>query len=159
MIATELCIAFVATAIFSCTLLSVPVRRVSDRYWKLLVYKVFTYCAEIFHRTPQQQATTESLRETRYLTPARGFTAHLTSQRRIQLWHQAVQYCSRILRLRKRWALLGHRLQEPRIQFAVAGLDRQKGQLRRSHNADTGIKIATAKAKQRASRSSAAPPS
>jgi hypothetical protein len=80
-------------------------------------------------------ATVPRVERTYYLTRAQGRTATLTRARRLQLWRQAIQYITRILRTRRQWAATGRHLAQPRIQDLVSGLDRRKGQLRRTATA------------------------
>ena len=69
-----------------------------------------------------------------YLTIAAGHTTHLSRDQRRRHWKRALQYISRILRLRKRWAALGKFLQTPRIQDLVVGLSRRTGKLTRIYD-------------------------
>jgi hypothetical protein len=47
-------------------------------------------------------------------------------------WIQAVEYISRILRLRQKWSKVGKHLQNPRVKAVSAGLTRVKGKLIRT---------------------------
>jgi hypothetical protein len=47
-------------------------------------------------------------------------------------WKQAVEYISRILRLRRKWSQVGRHLQNPRVKAVSAGLTRVKGKLTRT---------------------------
>ena len=72
-----------------------------------------------------------------YLTAAVGRTRHLTRTQRLQYWKQALRYISRVLRIRKRWAVTGRRLQQPRVRDLVSGIVRHRSILWRESAAST----------------------
>ena len=72
-----------------------------------------------------------------YLTAALGQTRRLTRTQRLQYWRQALRYISRLLRIRKRWAVTGRYLQQPRVRDLVSGIARHRSILRRESAAAT----------------------
>ena len=76
--------------------------------------------------------------------PIRIVNTPQQSERARKHWRQAVQYISRILRIRKKFARLGKYLDQFRIQELVSGLERNRGVLRRVAPASTAEQIAQA---------------
>ena len=58
--------------------------------------------------------------------------------RSVSLWRRAVRRITHILRIRRKWALVGQLLQDPTIQDLVRGLERRQGQLVRRRPANIG---------------------
>ena len=66
-------------------------------------------------------------------------------QRAIILWKRATAYILRVLRLRRKWALLGRHLATQRVQDLVVGLSRKTGTLTRIY--DPAFAVPAAKGK------------
>ena len=97
------------------------------------VTTLFTaWAAQRFWGSLPKRPAVQTLDETLYLTRAAGRTQLLTQRERRQHWHRAVQYISRLLRLRRKLAQLGNVLKQKRVKDVLSGIVRQNGTLLRS---------------------------